>query len=385
MTDEKLDLILRQALSPEIDDKDIKINTMERKQNMKHIEHKKGNGKNWKALPVAAASVAVLTLSTITVYAAWHYFSARDVATETADNKLAQEFDQNNWMDECETQSFGDYDITLLGVVSGNEISDHLSKDDLGNIDGDKTYVSVAISHSDGSPMPDPLSADSDSEQFYVSPYINGLDPAKYNVSALGSKNTIFVSDGIQYRLLETDNIECFADQGIYIGVSEGSEYDENAYLYDSATGALSRNEAYEGVNALFSLPIDPAMGDAEKAAEVKNAMDDYKAGGESTDILSEADRWCNSITPENIDEKAVPLESSRKTVTEAEFIEFIMEDTTCDEDTKAKVLKEYFPNGEGMSELIARSGSSMEDAYVETYTLNTDGTVTILRYVPNN
>ena len=36
------------------------------------------------------------------------------------------------------------------------------------------------------------------------------------------------------------------------------------------------------------------------------------------------------------------------------------------------------------MSEWMTRSGTSMEDAFVETYTLNKDGTITILRYLPN-
>ena len=158
------------------------------------------------------------------VYAAWHYLSAKDVADEAADPHLAQEFEQNNWIDGCETQTYGDYNVTLLGIVSGNEISYHLSKDDSGNIDGDKTYVAVAISHSDCSPMPDPLNAGSDSVQFFVSPYIKGLDPAKYNISVLGVNNTVFLSDGIQYQLLGMDTIAAFAGQGIYLGVSEGGK-----------------------------------------------------------------------------------------------------------------------------------------------------------------
>ena len=43
MTDEKLDLILKQALSPEIDECDVKIKTMdmERKENMINYEKNK--------------------------------------------------------------------------------------------------------------------------------------------------------------------------------------------------------------------------------------------------------------------------------------------------------------------------------------------------------
>ena len=389
MTDEKLDLILKQALSPEIDECDVKIKTMdmERKENMinyeKNKNFKKSSVKSWKHATAAAAAIAVTMVSSITAYAAWRYFSAKDVAAEIADKRLAQEFEQNNWMDECETQTYGNYDITLLGIVSGDEISSHLSKTDSGEIDGDKTYMAVAIAHSDGTPMPD--SSKTDEEQFYVSPYIEGLDPARYNASVLGGNNTLFVSDGIQYRLLETDNIECFADRKIYMGVSEGEAYDDKAYVYDSVSGDISRNESYEGVNALFTLSIDSNLADQKRAAEVIAAMDNYEAGGEYTEILSEADRWVNSITPENIDEKATPLESSRQVLSLSEFAEYVMGEAAdgADVDAEAAVLDEYFPDGVGMSEVMTKSAASKEDAYVETYTLNSDDTVTILRYVP--
>lgn len=389
MTDEKLDLILKQALSPEIDDCDVKIKTMdmEKKENMinyeKNKNFKKSSVKSWKHATAAAAAIAVTMVSSITAYAAWRYFSAKDVAAEIDDNRLAQEFEQNNWMDECETQTYGNYDITLLGIVSGDEISSHLSKTDSGEIDGDKTYMAVAIAHSDGTPMPD--SSKTDEEQFYVSPYIEGLDPARYNASVLGGNNTLFVSDGIQYRLLETDNIECFADRKIYMGVSEGEAYDDKAYVYDSVSGDISRNESYEGVNALFTLSIDSNLADQKRAAEVIAAMDNYEAGGEYTEILSEADRWVNSITPENIDEKATPLESSRQVLSLSEFAEYVMGEAAdgADVDAEAAVLDEYFPDGVGMSEVMTKSAASKEDAYVETYTLNSDDTVTILRYVP--
>ncbi len=389
MTDEKLDLILKQALSPEIDDCDVKIKTMdmEKEENVinyeKNKNFKKNSVKSWKHATAAAAAIAVTMVSSITAYAAWRYFSAKDVAAEIADNRLAQEFEQNNWMDECETQTYGNYDITILGIVSGDEISSHLSKTDSGEIDGDKTYMAVAIAHSDGTPMPD--SSKTDEEQFYVSPYIEGLDPARYNASVLGGNNTLFVSDGIQYRLLETDNIECFADRKIYMGVSEGEAYDDKAYVYDSVSGDISRNESYEGVNALFTLSIDSNLADQKRAAEVIAAMDNYEAGGEYTEILSEADRWVNSITPENIDEKATPLESSRQVLSLSEFAEYVMGEAAdgADVDAEAAVLDEYFPDGVGMSEVMTKSAASKEDAYVETYTLNSDYTVTILRYVP--
>ena len=115
MTDEKLDLLLRQALNLEIADHDIQIDAVKIKS-----DRNTTSWKYWKHFPAAAASVAVLALASMMVYAAWHYLSAKDVADEAADPHLAQEFEQNNWIDGCETQTYGDYNVTLLGVASGN-------------------------------------------------------------------------------------------------------------------------------------------------------------------------------------------------------------------------------------------------------------------------
>lgn len=273
MTDEKLNQILRQALAPEINDAEWKIIGKEGKEvmNMNEIGRKK---RGWKYFPAAVAAAALLMVTSVSAYATWMHLSAREVAIQEGDELLAQEFEVNNQIEEIETQHFGEYDVTLLGVVSGNEISEYLVKDDQGGIDGNKTYIAVAISKTDGSPMPDNQSDDFDPSQFFVSPYIRGLSPVKYNTYSMGGGFTCFVSEGIQYRLLEIDNVECFADRGIYVGVSEGMAYNGRAYVYDKESGALTRNEEFDGVNALFVLPIDPSRGDAQKSQQMIEAMD---------------------------------------------------------------------------------------------------------------
>lgn len=58
-----------------------------------------------------------------------------------------------------------------------------------------------------------------------------------------------------------------FADQDLYFYICDGSFYKRDAYLYDKETGIISRNEEYDGLNALFTLPVDIAKADPEKAA----------------------------------------------------------------------------------------------------------------------
>ncbi len=58
------------------------------------------------------------------------------------------------------------------------------------------------------------------------------------------------------YQLLECNNVENLADE-LYICVIDSMFYNARAYQYDEVTGEISRNEEYEGLNALFVLPIE--------------------------------------------------------------------------------------------------------------------------------
>lgn len=383
MNDERLEQLLKQALIPEIKEDDLKMKRKTRSSSVTHKTVPRRTIKNRRHLPVAVAVAALLIASSVTVFAAWRYLSARDVAMANADEQLASHFEQSNWLSEYETQHCSDYDITLLGVVSGNEISEHLSKDDQGNVDGDRTYIAVAIAYADGKPMPDVQSDDFERTQFFVSPYIYGFNPEKYNAYTLSGGVTCFVSDGIQYRLVETDNVEYFADCGIYVGVSDGDMYNNQAYIYDTDTGEILRSETYQGVNALFDLSVNTAKADSVKASGIIADINDSEPNGGYLRILSEGDRWLNSLTTENINEKAKPVEDSRKTVTAEEFILEESGETLADADTAAAIMKEYFPDGAGMSVIMEKHTAAMDDAWVETYTLNPDGTITCLRYVP--
>ena len=57
-----------------------------------------------------------------------------------------------------------------------------------------------------------------------------------------------------------------FADRTLYLAVNDGTFFAPDAYCFDEATGEITRNEGYEGVNALFLLPLDKGKADKEKA-----------------------------------------------------------------------------------------------------------------------
>ena len=96
MKDERLEQLLKQALTPEIDEKDLRIKRKSEHSSMNHKITKNRTLKHRRHIPAAVAVAALLIASSVTVFAAWQYLSARDVASANADEQLASQFEQNN-------------------------------------------------------------------------------------------------------------------------------------------------------------------------------------------------------------------------------------------------------------------------------------------------
>ena len=208
-------------------------------------------------LSVATIILAfILCFGSITVYGAWKYLSSADVAKKMQDNTLAEIFLSEEAKVINETQTYGEYQITLLSMVSGELLTEHPMYND-GTIMTDRTYAVVAIENADGTPLPSP-SEDAYAElEFFASPLMKGYNPVMHNIVTMSGAYGEMEEDGILYRLLECNNVENLAIDEIYICVSDGVFYNARAYQYDETTGEISRNEAYEGLNALFVLPME--------------------------------------------------------------------------------------------------------------------------------
>ena len=72
--------------------------------------------KKWMA---AAAAVACVLAVTVSVGAAGRYLSSRQVAEEFNMDNMAKAFSEGNGIEINQTQTYGDYNVTLLGVTSG--------------------------------------------------------------------------------------------------------------------------------------------------------------------------------------------------------------------------------------------------------------------------
>ena len=232
-----LDRVLKHALTPtEEPDAWLDRNILYQAEEMADMAKKKMN-----RFPAAAAAAALtLVIGSAAVMAAARYLTPGQIAQELDDKKLVDAFQGEDAVLVNETQEYAGFRITLLGAVSGRNISEYLTEDDKGQVEDDRFYAAVAVERTDGSPMPDTGDDAYGEEPFYVSPYIKGLEPWKYSVASMGGGYSEFVRDGIQYRLLDMENIDIFADRGIYIGVSSGTFYDSEAYVFDEATGEIT-------------------------------------------------------------------------------------------------------------------------------------------------
>ncbi len=290
----KIDMeqLLQQALSPEGEpDFWLNQNIVQRAKEKKCMTNKR------RRFSVATVAMIFLLLTaSIGVVAAVRYLTPDQVAESFSDELLSKAFQTEDAIVVNETQEAAGYRITLLGMVSGEGLSEYVEWDEEGKIQNDKTYVVTAIENADGTPRPDVADDAYGEDPFYVSPYIKGLAMAEYNAHTLGGGYAEDVIDGIQYRIMECDNVEMFAERGLYLGVSDGSFHNADAFIMGEETGVITRNSDYRGVNALFELPIPKERGDELAVEEYLREKEDADAvNGDSVtseEIAGEEDEY---------------------------------------------------------------------------------------------
>lgn len=384
---DNIDKLLKEALTPlDVPDDILNHRVLAKAKERKNMLYKK------KISLAVVAAAGTLLFASVTALAAYHYLSPAEVAEEIEDDTLKEAFSGDDTVLVGETQESGGYRITLLGSVAGKNISDYITIDDTGIPEDDRIYTIVAIERADGTPMPDTSSDEYGKECFYVSHYIHGLDPNEYSIMNMGGGYSEFVKDGIMYRVMEMDNIEIFADRGIYVGVSSGSFYDNEAYFYDENTGDITRNMTYEGVNALFVLPIDKSRSDREAAEafleELRASQNAPAKPVEMDETDREVDAFMQKLTPENLNDYAEPIESTRQICKVDEdgllMAEYELEDGSAG--SCAADMDTTFPDKKpGISGQFSYSYSEtgLEDLKIDVYILNEDGTVTFVVYKP--
>ncbi len=382
----KMDDILKQALTP-TDEPDFWLNQKILLQAKEVSPMKKMNKK--KFATVALSCAFALGVSSVSIYAAWKYLTPDQVImqAETQDKQLAEAFSGENAIYINETQSYGGYDVTLLGLTSGKNLSEH--KFFLNDVlMDDRTFAVLAVEANN--PVFDPIYDNAVS----VFPVVEGHDPEQYTTSVFisGSGSQEIEQDGTLYIVAEFNNVEIFADQKVHLCVSDDiMSYSEYSYIYDDASGTIARNEDYIGLNALFSLPLDPSKADPEAVKKLEAKTLENKPAPETDekvpDEIQEGWDFVDQLTPENIDKYAtpVPAEDVKQAVTldgqgrvYAAFHAKLPKGSHSSRCTMP--LENAFPDGKNWHITGGRIGFD-ENIVIEYYQLNDDGTVTLQLY----
>lgn len=270
-SDETVNIQTRSTISP---DKIIELtkNKIE-DDNMNITKHKN----KFRVFFIAAATFTILSIS---VFAARHFLSPKEVAIHFEDYKLAEYFSSEDTKFEFEPQTSGDYTFQLLGIVSGKNLSDFT------DVNKSKSYIVGAISRADGTDL-------TDYTNIMVTPLVSGYKPWIVNAFTIGGGGrSDFIYDGINYFIFECDNIEIFADHTIYIAAYEGIAPGAEQFKIDD-DGNIDFNDSYTGVKAIFTIPMDSSKANPEA---VKNLLEgDNFSDREPIDEMD--------IEPESIDD----------------------------------------------------------------------------------
>lgn len=359
MKDKKWEQMLKQALTPEVEP-DENLN-----QRIIHQLKERSQMKQRYTRRLSAGLVATVLLFALSIsaFAAVHLFSAREVAEQFGDQVLAEAFESKDAIRLNQVKASGNYRFTLHGLVTGAGLSEF--KHSAEEIFPDRTYAVVSISRLDGKPMPSTSESEYGEDPFFISPLIKGQEPWRVNIVTMNGGYSETVIDGITYRIIECDEVEMFADRGVYLAISSGTVfYSNEAFRYDEVTGEIYARDDYPGAALLFDLPLDPTKADQakaeaylEKLLNPASTQASRREGSSQDTIRTDWVEWIDSIR-----EKVRNGEAIGKTIPET--IKEVTYDSAGNmsyayEDWQVTVsLEDYFEEGQtGFADKFSISG----------------------------
>lgn len=228
------------------------------------IEREELNMVNYNVKRTVIIAAAIICLVCSTVFAAFHLMNAKDAAKSLGDTKLAQYFNEHGGV--YDTVTDGEYKATVLGIVSGENLSDFKSSS--WEIFSERTYAVVAVEKNDGSAM-------TFDDEILVTPLISGLNPWQYNIFTMNGGYVADIIDGVLYRIIEFDSIEYFADRDVYMAILSEPFLNNKTYAYNETTGEITAKSDYDGTNILIKLNLDKSKANHEKAREYLDKLNE--------------------------------------------------------------------------------------------------------------
>lgn len=218
-----------------------------------------------KAVRIGLTAAVLAAALCITVFAAVTLLHPWNVARQAGSDALAAAFESGAATAVNETRTVGDYQVTLMGLVSGEGLS---RVEQLENaVAQDRTYAVLAYERTDGTAIT------GDAPDLTVSPLVEGYAPWELNAWTLHGGTHTFAQGGVFYCLLECDDLEPYAGRTVCLAVYPGTHIPPDAAVfdYDEGTGAISVKRGADA--ALFTLPLDGSRADPQKAADRLNGL----------------------------------------------------------------------------------------------------------------
>lgn len=210
-----------------------------------------------KAKKMAVLAAAAVALLAVSVSAVMLWLTPAQVAQRHGQPLLAEAFAGEDAVEINETVKSGDFEITLLGLVSGENLD--VKNQDLNTA---HTYAVLALRSLDGTALENETF---DFTRYTMTPLVSGYSPAAVNNWTLDAGAAGFAQDGAYYYLLDTASVEMFADRTVYMAFYEGGA-PSNSIFTVAEDGSIAFAADFEGVQALFTLPLDPAKADPAAA-----------------------------------------------------------------------------------------------------------------------
>ena len=403
-----MDELLKQTLLPDcVPDESLNASILEQAKETQTMKHK-----TFRSGAAAAAAIAILAVGSVSAYAAYRYLTPSQIAdqiTDTDGGALAKAFESKDAVLVNETQKTTGYDITLMGLVSGKDLMPAVAPEDsLDSISKEKTYAVIAIAKEDGSPMPS--MQDDDYQTYCASALVKGKSFMDVNNGTLNAGAYAFEQDGVQYQILECDNLEIFANIGVYVGVVESFGQESQAFTMDKETGEYSVNESYDGMKALFTIPLDKSKADDAavekffKEIEAEDAQDsDSEPGAQDDATEAESEDHLNSSDENELANQWMNQMVSFKNLATSEAQEYLKQHAevclqeiyTTNENGGlyvqadagvAEYDKEALPKEVGVETVSAfSSDGTLAGTFGDSITKNEDGTYTYTVYRPIN
>ena len=236
----------------------------EKEQTMMHMTRMK------KTALLTAAAVALLAVS---VSAAVLWLSPAQVADRAEKPLLAEAFQGDDAILLDESVTAGDYQITLAGMVSGEDLSYPMEYN--GEIINDRTYAVFRVARADGEPL-------TDYPNLSYSPLVDGYHVRCVNAWTLGTTTQQFIEDGVIYCLFDCRNLEMFADHPVRFAIYEGGI--PNTDLFSMAEAWEKEFERMSANEFLGEILITQQMLDSRYAA----TGDSENIGGVQCDVYRE-------------------------------------------------------------------------------------------------